>query len=290
MIRRPTAKLKEYLRYIRSGISKRRMAKVLPFYGHVPAELNAKYLNLLDDQDLIDLNNILDWNCFIADNKGRRFGMAAWGSKRISAQAIPDPRIEKMHKRFVLTNQRVLEVGCFEGVHTLGLLKYTSKVIATDARIDHVIKTVVRCAMFGLNPTVFKFDVESRDADKSLLQADFLHHVGVLYHLRDPVAHLLELGQYISKGIMLDTHYCLPEEVNASYEVNSKTYSYKRYLEYGKKEAFSGMYDHSKWLLLDDIVSCLVKAGFCNVEIVEKRDERNGPRVLLFAERLPLSA
>ena len=84
---------------------------------------------------------------------------------------------------------------------------------------------------------------------------------------------------------MLDTHYCLPEEATHSYVISGKKYPYKKYLEFGTKEAFSGMYDHSKWLLLDDIKGCLIKAGFEKVDIIEKRSERNGPRVLLFAEK-----
>ena len=84
---------------------------------------------------------------------------------------------------------------------------------------------------------------------------------------------------------MLDTHYCVAGEATKSYFVNGKEYAYMHYMEHGKKEAFSGMYDHSKWLLLDDIISCLKATGFDQVEIIEKRDERNGHRVLLFAER-----
>ena len=45
------------------------------------------------------------------------------------------------------------------------------------------------------------------------------------------------------------------------------------------------MYDHSKWLRLDDIVTILRIAGFEKVDILETRRERNGPRALLIAER-----
>lgn len=260
--------------------------KRLPFKGYMPSSGIVKYIDILDDEDLLQLNEMLDWNCFTADRHGRRFGMAAWGGKRNVPETIPDRRIVMFHERFDLSDKHVLEVGCFEGVHTIGLLNYAKTVTATDARIDHVVKTSVRCGMYGYTPTVFKYDIETIPADVTLLQADLLHHVGVLYHLKDPIGHLLDLGRYIKKGVMLDTHYCLPEEAVERYSVQGKEYSYKRYLEYGKKEAFSGMYDHSKWLLLEDIVSCLKETGFDQVEIIEKRDERNGPRVLLFAERI----
>lgn len=265
---------------------KKNIARKFPLKGYIPSPAVIKYVDILDDEDLAELNNMLDWNCFTSDSQGRRFGMAAWGSKRDTPETIPDRRIAMMHDRFDLADKHVLEVGCFEGIHSLGLLQYARKVTAVDARMDHIVKTIVRCAMFGYSPTVFKYDIELIPPDVALLQADLIHHVGVLYHLRNPVGHLLDLGRYIKKGVMLDTHYCLAEDATEKYSVQGKEYSYKRYLEYGKKEAFSGMYDHSKWLLLEDIVACLKKAGFDQVEIMEKRDERNGPRVLLFAERI----
>lgn len=262
---------------------KRLLAKKLPLSGYKPGLKS--HVDVLSDEDLIELNGLLDWNSFISDANGRRFGMVAWGSKRIEPQEIPDKRIIAMHERFNLSGQHVLEVGCFEGVHTLGLLQYAGKVTAVDSRVDHVVKTMVRCGMHGQTPTVFRCDVESDSQNYSSLECDYIHHVGVLYHLRDPISHLLHLQKFVRKGVMLDTHYSLPEDAKDSYNVGDRDYPYKRYMEYGKKESFSGMYDHSKWMLLDDIIDCLKQSGFDNVEIVEKRAERNGPRVLLYASK-----
>jgi len=266
-------------------LQKKILNRKLPLKGYVPSTMAVKYIDMLEDEDLIQLNNMLDWNCFTVDSYGRRLGMIAWGNKRNTPEIIPDRRIVMMNNRFNLSDKHVLDIGCFEGVHTIGLCGYATKVTAIDARIDHIVKTNVRCAMYGYIPTVFKYDIELIPTDTSLLQADLAHHVGVLYHLKNPVEHLLNLGRYIKKGIMLDTHYCVAGEATKSYFVNGKEYAYMHYMEHGKKEAFSGMYDHSKWLLLDDIISCLKATGFDQVEIIEKRDERNGHRVLLFAER-----
>lgn len=286
------SKLDSFKSYIRK-VRKKMIESKLSFDGFKPTlnQTNGKnHLDKLSDADLMDLNKLLDWNCFITDAKGRRFGSVAWGAKRVEPQEIPDKRIVLMNSRFNLRDKHVLEVGCFEGVHTLGLLNYTNKVTAVDSRIDHVVKTIVRCGMLAKAATVFKCNLEDSDLDYSLLKADLIHHVGVLYHLKDPVMHLLNLGSYIKQGVMLDTHYCLPEEVTDSYVINGKKYPYKKYLEYGTKEAFSGMYDHSKWLLLDDIKNCLINAGFTKVDIIEERNERNGPRVLLFAGKLDPNA
>lgn len=265
-------------------LQKKRLSKQIPLAGYTPGQRS--HIDDLSDEALQDLNRILDWNSFIADAKGRRFGMVAWGSKRIEPQKIPDNRIAMMNERFNLSEAHVLEVGCFEGVHTLGLLQFTSKVTAIDSRVDHVIKTMVRCSMFDKAPVVFQADIESVNLDYQKLSCDYMHHVGVLYHLKDPVSHLLSLKNYVKKGIMLDTHYALEEQADHIYSVSGQEYRYKWYMEYGKKESFSGMYDHSKWLTLKDLISCLQSAGFKNVEIVEKRSERNGPRVLMFASTI----
>ena len=51
------------------------------------------------------------------------------------------------------------------------------------------------------------------------------------------------------------------------------------------KDVFSGMYDHAKWFTLDMLQEILIATGFNKVEIIEVREERNGPRVLLLARK-----
>jgi len=272
--------LKNLLRHIR----KKMLVKKLPFDGYSRASVISD-IDEMDNDSLARLNHILDWNCFTVDVNGRRFGSAAWNGKRLVPQDIPDRRIVLIHERFNLAGKQVLEVGCFEGVHTTGLLQFTDKVTAVDSRVDHVVKTMVRCGFYQVNPRVFQFNVEAPEANYKKLEADYVHHVGVLYHLIDPVSHLLRMGEVIKKGVMLDTHFSDINDANEQYEIDEESFVYKRYLEYGKSEMFSGMYEHSKWLTLDGIKRCLEKAGFNQIDVVEIRNERNGPRVLLFAER-----
>lgn len=209
----------------------------------------------------------------------------AWRGKRTAPERIPDARIRRFHERFELSDKHVLEIGCFEGIHTIALCRLAERVTAVDARIENVVKTIVRCAFFDERPRVFAYDVEaSADAD-DLLSADLCHHVGVLYHLEDPVAHLRRLGKWISRGLMLDTHYALQEDVTDTYEADGERFRFRRYDEAGRGDVFSGMRSHSKWLLLDDITDVLSSVSFHKVEVVETRVERNGPRALLFAEK-----
>jgi 2-polyprenyl-3-methyl-5-hydroxy-6-metoxy-1,4-benzoquinol methylase len=256
----------------------------LPLTGYREQLVETKFVDPLSDADLISLNNLMNWNCFTVDSKGRRFGNAAWAGKRCEPQAIPDRRILLMNEWFGLADKHVLEVGCFEGIHTVGLSKYAYKVTAFDSRIENVVRTIVRCALFGFHPTVFKCNIEEQ-LDFDALSADLVHHVGVLYHLIDPVRHLLDLGKYIRLGIMLDTHYSLDHEARESYSVKGKQYHYKKHQESGYSDVFSGMYAHSKWLTLDDITELLRRSSFKRVNVVETRSERNGPRALILAQR-----
>ncbi|MBW4644604.1 MAG: DUF1698 domain-containing protein [Goleter apudmare HA4340-LM2] len=257
----------------------------LPFKGFDEQRNAIKFVDFLSDEDLQELNNILKWNCFVVDTNGRRFGNLAWHGKRNTPQIIPDRKILLMNEYFNLADKHVLEIGCFEGIHTIGLSQYAKQVTAFDSRIENVVKTIVRSSLFGLHPTVFKLNVEEDLTQYwDLLSADVMHHVGVLYHLKNPVQHLLDLKKYIRLGLMLDTHYALDQDAQETYEVNGKKYAYKKYREQGYADVFSGMYESSKWLRLDDIVSILKEVGFGQVDIVEHRDERNGPRVLLLAK------
>jgi tRNA (mo5U34)-methyltransferase len=289
----------ELVECIRDGIASSRLAQlpgglmtarpqeseIVPFKGFTDNLIPIRFVDSLSDEDLRALNDLLPWKCFVADMQGRRFGNAAWRGKRCEPQVIPDRRITLLNERFDLSDKHVLEVGCFEGIHTIGLAKYARKVTGVDSRIENVVKTMVRCAFFGFHPTVFKCDVEARPFDYGLLAADVVHHVGVLYHLRDPVRHLLDLKNFARLGVMLDTHCAEEQEATEVYESAGRQFRYKRYPE-DRADHFSGMYDHAKWLLLEDIVALLKEAGFDQVEIVERSAEANGARALLFARKV----
>jgi 2-polyprenyl-3-methyl-5-hydroxy-6-metoxy-1,4-benzoquinol methylase len=262
-----------------------REASSLPFRGFDLDRVNSGFVEFLSDEDLGRLNEMLPWKCFTADSAGRRFGSAAWKGKRDTPQQIPDPRILEMDRLFGLKNRSVLEVGCFEGIHTIGIAEYGAKVYAIDSRVENVVKTIVRTAMFGYMPQVFVCNLEDDSDVARLPAADFVHHVGVFYHLKDPVSHLLKLANNAKDGLLLDTHYASIEMTNSCYIVNGKEYRYFGYREKGRNEVFSGMYDHAKWLLLDDIKELLRQVGFSDIRISKDYQQRNGPRVTLFAAR-----
>ncbi len=256
----------------------------LPLKGYHPGG-PFPLLDRLSDSELKELNGILDWNCFIADGLGRRFGKNARAGKRELPQQMPDRRVKILTDRFRVADKHVLEVGCFEGVHTAGLCQVAREVTGVDSRLENIVKAMVRTSFLGVKPRLFPCDLEKRPLPVDLLKADVLFHVGVLYHLADPVRHLREMAPLISTGILLDTHVATDEEAVDSYVVDGETFRYCRYEEYGKAEVFSGMSDHSKWLTLDTLKEVLAGAGFPAIEVVEVREERHGRRILLTAGR-----
>jgi 2-polyprenyl-3-methyl-5-hydroxy-6-metoxy-1,4-benzoquinol methylase len=252
--------------------------------GYSPSVLTGQVDNFTNIE-LDYVNTILDWQCFTSDINGRRVGGIAWKGKRTYLQDPLEKRILLMDKKYHLKNKSILELGCFEGVHTLGLMNFSLDVTAVDARVDHVFKTIVRCSLYNKFPKVFRLNLELYSDYKILTEYDLVHHVGVLYHLSDPVSHLNFIGQKIKYGMMLDTHIADSMEALESYEVNGVNYEYQKYTEYGENDNFSGMMPFSKWLSLDSLELALKNSGFNTIEIVENRLERNGTRVLIFADK-----
>jgi 2-polyprenyl-3-methyl-5-hydroxy-6-metoxy-1,4-benzoquinol methylase len=273
-------------RFVKSRINRSpEVTPSIPLKGYQENLVSIPFVDYLSDDELMELNHILTWKAFVADSSGRRFGNLAWAGKRGTPQFIPDPRHKLLNDRVPLATKKVLEIGCFEGIHTTSLCRLAKDVVAIDSRIENVVKTIVRCGLFNVKPSVFKCDVEQWDVPDEWLKADVCHHIGVLYHLKDPVAHLQKLSRVIQDAVFLDTHIAVPSDQLETYQVAGKTYSYKHYTEGGKKDVFSGMYDHAKWLLLDDLKGVLSSAGFSKIEVLEERAERNGPRVLLLATK-----
>ncbi len=277
--------LERFDRSAARAAAKARFRASFPRSGFTEGRVAAPLVDRLSDGELDRLNTLLDWNCFTADGHGRRFGCPAKEGKRESPQPIPDPRIVQFDARFHLADKRVLEIGCFEGIHTIALCQRAKAVTAIDARVENVVKTIVRCAFFGVHPTVFPWDVESRATPPPELQVDVAHHVGVLYHLRDPVAHLLALGELVRDGMMLDTSIAAPEQATESYEAGGRRFAFRRFREDQPDNPFAGTLDFARWLPLDGLKEALTLAGFPRIEIDHVRQERNGLRTLLFASR-----
>jgi len=256
------------------------------FSGYREHRISIPLIEGLPDSELRRLNQLLPWNAFVVDSSGRRFGNWTNSTKRNKPQELPDYRIAELQKRLPeLSESSVLELGCFEGIHTVALCQHSKKVVAVDARVEHIAKTIIRCAFFGLCPTVGYWNLEEECPSHLDIQCDVLHHVGVLYHLRHPVDHLNFVLPNIRKLLMLDTHIAAENATLHQDNHSDQGVKFFKYREAGREAPFAGMEDYAKWLRLEDLIRVIEENGFSDIEIAENRLERNGPRVLIFAKR-----
>jgi tRNA (mo5U34)-methyltransferase len=109
-------------------------------------------------------------------------------------------------------------------------------------------------------------------------------HFGVLYHLMRPVEHLAALGR-MADTIYLDTHIAPRDRADQHAVINGHRYDYALVGEGGWHDPFSGADPTSIHLTYPSLVRALIKAGFANTRLINFREERNGPRILIVASR-----
>jgi 2-polyprenyl-3-methyl-5-hydroxy-6-metoxy-1,4-benzoquinol methylase len=236
----------------------------------------------IPDSTLSEINSMLDWRAGTLLD-GRILGrLGVTPGKRTSPGRIPDYRIEKLHQLVNLTGKSILEVGCFEGIHTLGLKLYSDDVTAIDIRPLNVVKTLARLSMHGANAKVFVADVEELSAEFG--QFDVVFHCGVLYHLMSPVEHLLSLGP-VCNTIFLDTHVARDEAAIIERKAGEFLYRGAYHGEADWLDPFSGKDAQSFWLTKESLREALLGAGFSLLTLIEDREERNGPRVAILAAK-----
>jgi hypothetical protein len=282
-------RLKRFARRVLPGERAAPPKPQLPLTGFTEHRTKAPLVELLDDETLAELNDLLPWQSFTVDGKGRRFGNWTRPGRRDQPQPVPDPRTAVMDELFDLHDKHVMEFGCFEGIHTVGLCQLAREVTAVDGHLENVVKTIVRTAFYGHRPNTFLFDVE-RLEDLGF-EVDVVHSLGVFYHLREPVRHLMQLGKLARVGVFIDTVVADPAKATESMVVDGSTYHYERYEEpQGRKAVRAGLYDHSKFMLVDDIVRVLGAAGFEQVIPFEPVWEREHLKATIVARRAPSPA
>jgi tRNA (mo5U34)-methyltransferase len=230
---------------------------------------------------LREINGLLDWRAATLLPDGRMVGRT-FARKRAKQQAIPDHRIALLDQMMPLSGRRVLEIGCFEGIHTLGLMHYGADVTAIDVRPINVIKTLTRASMHGFSVRAFVGD--AADLSRITGHFDLVFHFGVLYHMMNPVEHLASLSA-ISDALFVDTHIAGDRIVRGAYCVDGEHYDFDWRDEAGWSDPFSGTGARSRQLTMECLDRALVRAGFLHRRLVQRRAERNGPRVLLLASK-----
>jgi tRNA (mo5U34)-methyltransferase len=224
----------------------------------------------LTDQELSEIERAHVWVTGTADSKGRVLG------RRSALYQIPERRVVIANEMVGLAGKTVVEFGSLEGAHTIALCRAASRVIALEARAENIEKTKVRCRLYGAFPEIVKMDVERETPP----EADMYFHSGVLYHLQDPVSHLLTImGR--AKEIVLDTHHA--ENATDTYMCATNGKSYPCWIYNEPPSGYkAGLSRFSRWLRLTDIVTTLSER-FRRVEVARDEIERNGPRATIVA-------
>lgn len=233
-------------------------------------------------QALDELNATLPWFAATQLPDGRLVGrLDARAHKRDTLQAVPDKRIVRLHQALDLSDKSVLEVGCFEGIHTLGLVEFCPRVTAIDVRPINVLKTLARLSAHGRSAAAYTVDIEQPDALPG--RFDVMFHCGVLYHLENPVTHL-QAALRACDAIYLDTHVASPGRDSDEADFAGRRYRGYRHVEGGWQDPFSGRGSSAFWLRREDIASLFDEAGF-SFETWSERDERNGARIGVLGRR-----
>lgn len=224
----------------------------------------------LTSAELAAYNRKYSWVTGTTDSSGRVLGYAG------ALYAIPERRVQIGQAKLNFTGKTVVEFGSLEGAHTVALCRLAKSVISLEARTENIEKTKVRCRLYGVSPDVRKVDLETTLPP----EADVYFHSGVLYHLQDPVGHLLRIMP-LAKEILLDTHHY--KAANASYVCPGNQQSYPCWIFGEATEGVkAGMRSFSRWLSLADIVKTL-QIRFKRVEVARNDVERNGPRATFVA-------
>jgi hypothetical protein len=237
----------------------------------------------ISDAELEEICGMLPWYAGAYLPDGRLLGrLDARPAKRSSPEPIPDKRIVRLDQELGLRGRTILEVGCFEGIHTLGLRMFCDDVTAIDVRPVNVVKTLARLACHGAWAKVFQQDVETLSVADGRFELVF--HCGVLYHLLNPAEHLLALGQ-VADRVFLDTHIARDEPRIEERRAGEVTYQGAYHAEGGWADPFSGRDPSAFWLTEASLLDLLARAGFEEQNVWEIREERNGPRISLVASR-----
>lgn len=227
----------------------------------------------LTDGIIKDANALFDWHTKTELPTGSILGKTKIPGKREGLQQIPDYRIVKLNELISLEGKSVLELGCLEGIHTVGLLGFTNNVTAIDCRISNVVKTLTRVSLYGKRAGVFCYNADDLTKD-TYGSYDVIFNCGVLYHLSNPVQAIFNLS-HMCKHMLLDTHVTMDKSESTIF--NDKKYSGIKYKEV-TSSIFAGKDSFAFWLHIDELHRACAEVGFA-VHPIEVRHERNGLRV-----------
>lgn len=177
----------------------------------------------------------------------------------------------------------ILEAAPCEGHVTVGLYQMGARQIrAFDARLENVLKTVARCAVWGHWPHVLHHPADQLEQHHARETPwPLVIHFGLLYHLANPGNQLEQLAR-ISRSVLLDTHTAKPNEPTT---MNDEGLAGHWYAEQGETDALSGLQPRSFWLTPTTLFEKCHAVGFHVRPLFEQHEHPIGPRGLYYLEK-----
>jgi len=187
--------------------------------------------------------------------------------------AAIDSRLFLFKQHFPQVN-RLLELGCLEGGHSIELASIADSIVAIDARDENLRKAEWIAEISGATNIRFLWsNLETTDID-ALGVFDVCFNLGLLYHLPAPWLLLRKLAQSC-RAMFLWTHHAKERLVNRG------GYWGELYHEHGYSDALSGMSNESFWPTRDELIKMLNDCGFADCTILSEEDTVSGPAVTL---------
>jgi hypothetical protein len=183
-----------------------------------------------------------------------------------------------------LKDLTVLELGCYEGHHSVSLAQHAKHVTAIDGRIENVLKTMIKiwATKMETRATSNLINLERENLKGQLKLAglatgyDLIHHRGVLYHLSDPITNIMECAAVCRKYLYLHTQISKNDAATNVAERGKFRYHYFKYKEPRVAFApFAGICDYAMWLSKQSLMDLLKNAGFSKIRVLSEVEERN---------------
>lgn len=208
-----------------------------------------------------------------------------------------DARLKYICDFLDLRGTRVLEIGPFEGYHSILLDKMGARAhVAVEWNEENYRKCLRIKAKYGLtNMELHRQNIEELYAgrERPRFEGDFdvVFCLGVLYHLSNP-AWALEWFRQLGSCLFLGTHYIEPAALERykrfrfieNYTVSHKGRTYRGWGMKRVDAAGSGPASIGFWPYEEDLAMMLEQAGYARVETLGKDLHNNVPHITLLAE------
>ena len=234
----------------------------------------------LTDRDLQDFQQSHSWFCGTRLPDGRILG------NKDRMHEGNEPFFQTTREHLHLSGETsLIEFGAAEGHFSVFLAPMVKRLVCVEVRPRNVIALLTRLFVHDIrNVDVWLKDVSVVGPDWG--RFDALFHVGVLYHLSNPVAHLLSL-RGLADRLLLDTHYGTDDLPlpRGELEHQGKRYPGYLYRERGWQDPYSGVEPASCWLRRDVLLDLLTEIGYRQVTVLSDHLINGMPRFTVVASQ-----